>query len=43
MEMEKMFSADLAESGEILWEEWEKRPWLPRIREALAHLLSRWL
>ena len=43
MEMEKMFAADLADSGEIKWEEWEKRPLLSKIRELLAHLLSRWL
>ncbi|MBI5583776.1 MAG: cardiolipin synthase B [Deltaproteobacteria bacterium] len=43
LEMEKMFAADLAESSEILREEWEKRPLLFKIRELLAHLLSRWL
>ena len=43
MEMEKMFAADLADSGEIKWEEWEKRPLLSKIRELLAHLISRWL
>ena len=43
MEMEKMFAADLAESGEIRWEEWEKRPLLSKIREWAAHLFSRWL
>jgi cardiolipin synthase len=43
MEMEKMFAADLAESDEIVWEEWGKRPLLSKIRERLAHLLSRWL
>ena len=43
MEMEKMFAADLAESDEIRWEEWEKRPLLSKIRERLAHLFSRWL
>ena len=42
-EMEKMFAADLAESGEIRLEEWEKRPLLSKIREWAAHLLSRWL
>jgi hypothetical protein len=43
MEMEKMFAADLADSSEILGEEWEKRSPLFKIRELLAHLLSRWL
>ena len=42
-EMEKMFAADLAESDQIRWEEWKKRPLLSKIREQLAHLLSRWL
>ena len=42
-EMEQMFAADLAESAEIVWEEWKKRPLLSKIREQLAHLLSRWL
>jgi len=43
MEMEKMFAADLAESGEIRREEWEKRPLLSKIREWAAYLFSRWL
>ncbi len=43
LEMEKMFATDLAESGEIRWEEWRNRPLLSKIRERLAHLLSRWL
>ena len=43
MEMEKMFAADLAESDEIAWEEWEKRSLFSRLREQLAHLISRWL
>ncbi len=43
LEMEKMFATDLAESGEIRWEEWRKRPLLSKIRERLAHLISRWL
>jgi cardiolipin synthase len=43
MEMEKMFAADLAESDGIVSEEWEKRPLLSKLRELLAHLLSRWL
>jgi len=43
MEMEKMFAADLAESDQIRWEEWKKRPLLSRIREGFAHLFSHWL
>lgn len=43
VEMEKMFDRDLAESDQIQWEEWKKRPLLPRIREWFAHLLSHWL
>jgi cardiolipin synthase len=42
-EMEKMFAKDLAESDQIKWEEWKKRPLLPRIREWFAHLFSRWM
>ncbi len=42
-EMEKTFAADLAESDQIKWEEWKKRPLLPRIREWFAHLFSRWM
>jgi cardiolipin synthase len=41
MEMEKMFARDLAESDQIRWEDWRKRPLLSRIREGLAHLFSR--
>jgi len=40
MEMEKMFARDLAESDQIRWEDWKKRPLLSRIRERLAHLFS---
>lgn len=43
MEMEKLFAADLAASGEIRWEELEKRPLLSKIREWAAHLISSWL
>jgi cardiolipin synthase len=43
IEMEKMFARDLAESDQIRWEDWEKRPLLSRLREQLAHLFSRWL
>src|SRR5512143_2450074 len=43
IEMEKMFARDLAESDEIRWEEWKKRPLFPRIREWFAHLFSHWM
>ncbi len=42
-EMEKMFAMDLAESDQIRWEEWEKRPLFQRIRECFAHLFSHWM
>ncbi len=41
--MEKMFVRDLEESDQVKLEEWRERPLFPRIREWLAHLLSRWL
>jgi cardiolipin synthase len=37
-EMEKMFAKDLAESDEIRWEEWKKRPLHVKIREWFSHL-----
>ena len=43
IEMEKMFARDLAESDQIHWEEWKKRPLLPRIREWFVNLFIRWL
>jgi len=42
-EMEKMFTRDLAESDQIQWEEWEKRPLPSKIRERFCHLFSHWL
>ncbi|MGA8753725.1 phospholipase D-like domain-containing protein [Candidatus Deferrimicrobium sp.] len=42
-EMERMFAGDLAASYEIRPEEWEKRPWLNRIKEWFAHQFERWL
>jgi cardiolipin synthase len=42
-EMEKMFAGDLAASHEIRLDEWEKRPWLDRIKEWFAHQFERWL
>lgn len=43
VEMEKMFVGDLADSRQILLEDWEKRPLLPRIREWFVNLFVRWL
>jgi cardiolipin synthase len=43
VEMEKMFTSDLADSRQILWEEWQKRPLLPRFREWFVNLFARWL
>ena len=40
-EMEKMFAGDLAESDQIRWEEWKKRPLLIKIREWFSHLFAR--
>jgi len=43
IEMEKMFDRDLAESDQIQWEEWKKRPVFPRISDWFAHVFSRWM
>ena len=43
VEMEKMFVRDLADSRQIQWAEWKKRPLFQRIRGWLMHLFSRWL
>jgi cardiolipin synthase len=43
MEMEQLFAADLAESDQIRWEEWKKRPLLSKVRERFYHLFSHWL
>lgn len=43
VEMENMFARDLANSRQIRWDEWLKRPWLPRIREWFVNLFFRWL
>jgi cardiolipin synthase A/B len=40
-EMEKMFARDLAQSDQILWKEWKKRPLLIKIREWFSHLIAR--
>lgn len=43
IEMEKMFAKDLAESDQIQWEEWQKKPLILRIKEWFAHVFSRWM
>jgi cardiolipin synthase A/B len=43
VEMEKMFARDLAESDEVRWEEWKKRPLFIKIKEWFSHLFARWL
>jgi cardiolipin synthase len=43
VEMEKMFARDLANSVQIKPEEWEKRPYLPRVREWFINIFVRWL
>ena len=43
VEMEKMFVRDLADSRQIQWDEWEKRPLFQRIREWFVHLFSHWM
>jgi cardiolipin synthase len=43
VEMEKMFADDVADSRQIQSDEWEKRPFLPRIREWFVNLFIRWL
>ncbi len=42
-EMETMFAGDLVNSQQIEWEEWKKRPLLPRAREWFVSLFVRWL
>jgi cardiolipin synthase A/B len=41
--MEKMFARDLAESDQVRWEEWKRRPLLLKIREWFSHLFDHWL
>jgi cardiolipin synthase len=43
VEMEKMFLRDIANSMQIQWDEWGKRPLLQRFREWITHLFSRWM
>ncbi len=42
-EMEEMFIMDLAESDEILLEQWQKRPAIQKIKEAFGHIFFQWL
>jgi len=42
-EMEEMFVRDLADSRQIEWEEWKKRPLFPKVREWFVNLFVRWL
>jgi cardiolipin synthase len=41
-EMERTFASDLAQSDQIQWDKWKKRPLSQKIKEAAAHLFSRW-
>ena len=43
LEMEKMFLTDLANSRQVQWAEWGKRPLLPRIRAWFINLFVLWL
>ncbi len=43
VEMENMFVSDLADSRQIHWSEWEKRPLLPRVMEWFGNVFNRWL
>jgi cardiolipin synthase len=43
VEMEKMFIEDLADSKQIQWDEWKKRPFSQSIREWFVHLFSSWM
>jgi cardiolipin synthase len=43
VEMETMFARDLAQSDQIQWDKWKKRPLWQKIREAFAHLFSHWM
>ena len=41
--METMFTKDLAESDQIHWEKWQKRPAMQKLKEAFAHIFVQWL
>lgn len=42
-EMEKMFAGDLKNSREITKEDWENRPFFPKVKEWFVGLFIRWL
>ena len=42
-QMHTMFLADLAESETIMLDEWRRRSWLFRLKEAAARLGAYWL
>jgi cardiolipin synthase A/B len=41
--MEEMFARDLAQSDQVRWEEWKKRPLSIKIKEWFTHLFTHWL
>jgi cardiolipin synthase len=43
IEMEALFQKDIANSNQVLLEQWKKRPFQDRIKEWLARLLQYWL
>jgi cardiolipin synthase len=43
VEMENMFVKDLADSMQIQWDEWKKRPVFQKIRTWFVHLFSKWM
>ncbi len=38
--LEKRFMEDQRQSREIVFREWQKRPWLKKLEESLAHIIS---
>jgi cardiolipin synthase A/B len=42
-EMEKMFAQDLAESDEVRWQDWKRRPLSLKVKAWFSHLFARWL
>ena len=43
VEMENMFVKDLADSRQIRWDEWKKRPVFQKLRTWVVHLFSKWM
>jgi cardiolipin synthase len=43
VEMESMFARDLANSKQITWEEWKKRPLMPKVMGWFVNLFGRML